>query len=96
MQKVTIQICFEKIKETKYHHMNVEAFFDAVMNYQKTLEIDNPNLIEERIEYLLREQLERDPSIVTNYGGFESLRKSIRLFVEKDRPEVIEILRKKS
>jgi len=66
-------------RETKYHHMNVEAFFDVVMEYQKTLELNNPSLIEERIEYLLSEQIKRDPTIIIAYGGSDALRKSICL-----------------
>jgi hypothetical protein len=75
--------------------MNVEAFFDVVMEYQKTLELNNPSRNEDLIEYLLSEQIKRNPTIIITYGGLDALRKSIKLFVQKDKPEVIEILRKR-
>jgi hypothetical protein len=79
---------------TKYHHMNTEHFFEIVWNNNQNAWERDTNKKRDLVEYILDEQIRRNPNLVLQFGSRRKLRKSIKEFVENDRPKVMEILRK--
>jgi hypothetical protein len=79
---------------TQYHHMNAEAFFDAAWTYQKKVAQSNPNHENELVEYILTEQLNRRPDILSFYKTKDRLIESVRLFIRQDESKAIAVLKK--
>jgi hypothetical protein len=90
-----IQALNSSAKGAKYHHMNVEAFFDVVVKYNEDLEKKDPGIFNKRVEFLVQSEIKRNPMVLSKFGGIENFRKWTEKFAKQEKPKMFQILRKR-
>lgn len=80
---------------TKYHYMSTESFFQAVIEVYKQKDAQDPSGLLERVENVADGLLKKHPNVISKFNSREEFINSVRSFIVRDTPEVLEILKRR-
>jgi hypothetical protein len=79
----------------KYHHMNVETFFEVAIEYNFKLEKENPNRMKERIDVITENILLRYPQLLDQTGLREKIESEVINSFQDRASEMYDELKKR-